>query len=310
MKLTSRERLRRAYEHEEMDRPAIYSRSGFPQGDATYDALKAYLAEHAELKDAWGVETTPYPVTQYVEPYSETFERHVSVLHTPKGDLRATRLESLTGQAGLHETFYINNRDDAEKYLSLPLPEIVGDVSAFFEKDRRMGDRGIVEVSLGHNPAGVVASLCGSENFAMMSITDRDILHALCEREMGIQLAKVDFALAQGTGLYFRSAGQEFLVPPLHGPADFWDFNVKYDRPIFDRIHDAGGRVHVHSHGSIAKMLDGFLAVGGGRVAPLRGAADGRYHPAGGAAGYRPADDHGREYPDQPPVRSDAGGDS
>jgi hypothetical protein len=260
--LTSRERLRRAYFHEPMDRPGIYSRTGYPANDDTYDELKAYLAEHAELKAAWGVETTPYPVTHSVEPYSDTFERHISVLHTPKGDLRATRLESLTGQAGLHETFYINDREQAKAYLSLPLPEIVGDASVFFEKDRLIGDRGIAEVSLGHNPAGIVANLCGSENFAVMSITDRDILHALCEREMGVQLAQVDAALAQGAGPYFRSAGQEFLVPPLHGPVDFRDFNVRYDRPIFDRIHDAGGRVHVHSHGSIAKVIDGFLEAG------------------------------------------------
>jgi len=260
--LTSRERLRRAYFHEPMDRPGVYSRTGFPEDDDTYDDLKAYLTEHTELKAGWAVDMTPDPVTHYTEPYSDTFERHVSVLHTPKGDLRATRLESLTGQAGLHETFFVKDRADAEKYLSLPLPELHADASAFFAADRRMGERGIVEVGISMNPAGTIAELCGSENFALMSITDRDILHALCAREMSIRLAMVNAALAEGVGPYFLTAGQEYLVPPLHGPADFWDFNVRYDKPIFDRIHDAGGRVHVHSHGSIAKVIDGFLEEG------------------------------------------------
>ncbi len=34
--------------------------------------------------------------------------------------------------------------------------------------------------------------------------------------------------------------GEEYLVPPLHGPEDFDDFNVRYDAPISARIHDAG----------------------------------------------------------------------
>jgi hypothetical protein len=43
MTMTRRERLRRCYFNEELDRPAVYSRTGFPQGDSTYDALRAYL---------------------------------------------------------------------------------------------------------------------------------------------------------------------------------------------------------------------------------------------------------------------------
>jgi len=112
------------------------------------------------------------------------------------------------------------------------------------------------------NPGGTVAELCGSENFAIMSITDRDILHALCERELQIHLALLDIVIAQGIGPFFSLYGQEYLVPPLHGPADFWDFNVRYDKPIIDRIHEGGGRVYVHSHGSIAKVIDGFLEMG------------------------------------------------
>jgi hypothetical protein len=58
------------------------------------------------------------------------------------------------------------------------------------------------------------------------------------------------------------SADFERLITTLHGPRDFADFNARYDRPIFDLVHDAGGRVHVHCHGSIAKVFDGFLEAG------------------------------------------------
>jgi hypothetical protein len=48
--MTRRERLRRCYFNEELDRPAVYSRTGFPKDDPTYDSLKAYLLRHTELK--------------------------------------------------------------------------------------------------------------------------------------------------------------------------------------------------------------------------------------------------------------------
>jgi len=261
--ITSRERLRRAYRHLEMDRPAAYSRTGYPADDPSYDRLKAYLGAYSELKVNWSGRAfeTPYETHVEVEPYSEDFERHVTTLRTPKGDLRRARLVSLRGQPGLDETHFINDRQDAEKYLSLPLPEVGGDVTGFFEADARVGERGIVNVYLDQN-AGYIAHLCGSTNFALMSVTDRDILHALCERQMKVILRTLKFLLSEGVGPYFAMAGQEQIVPPLHGPADFRDFNVRYDKPIIDLIHDAGGCIHVHCHARVKQVLPDFVEMG------------------------------------------------
>ncbi|NPV09359.1 MAG: hypothetical protein HPY83_15545 [Anaerolineae bacterium] len=263
--MTRKERLRRAYFHEEMDRPAVYTRTGYPAGDPTYDRVKALFAEHGELKVGWNArqfETRP-EVRHSVEPYSQDFERHISILVTPKGELRSTRLESLHGQPGLDETYFIKSREDAEKYLSLPLPEI-GEIdrSGYDAALAQMGEAGIVEASLGSNPGGTVAALCGSDTFAIMSITDRDILHAMLERHMQVTINVLKRLLAQGIGPYFNMQGQEYIVPPLHGPRDFYDFNVRYDKPIMDLIHEAGGRVHVHCHASIKKVIQGFVDEG------------------------------------------------
>jgi uroporphyrinogen-III decarboxylase len=95
-----------------------------------------------------------------------------------------------------------------------------------------------------------------------MSATDRDVLHAVCERMMKITLAVVDYLMDAGVGPFFSLAGEEYVAPPLHGRRDFDDFNVRYDKPIIDRIHERGGRVHVHCHGSIRTVFDGFLAMG------------------------------------------------
>ena len=117
--MNRRERLTRCYSNQELDRPAVYSRTGFPGNDPSYDKLKAYLQAHSELKASWsGIKQTSYPTRSYKEPHSENFERHVTILQTPKGDLQCSRLVSLKGQPGLAETYFLKTREDAEKYLS------------------------------------------------------------------------------------------------------------------------------------------------------------------------------------------------
>jgi uroporphyrinogen-III decarboxylase len=56
--------------------------------------------------------------------------------------------------------------------------------------------------------------------------------------------------------------GEEYVVPPLHGPEDFRDFNLRYDQPLIDLIHEGGGLVHIHCHGSLRKVLPMFVEMG------------------------------------------------
>ncbi len=263
--MNRRERLKRAFFHDEMDRPAVFSRTGFPANDPTYDRLKAYLAEYTERKAGWRPSSfeTPLPIETRREPLDGEYDRSVHVLHTPAGDLTRTERISRTGLPGLHETYFLKSRDDAESYLSLPPPLLQGDPApSFAETDALIGDSGIVDVNLGFCCAGGVAELFGSEQFAMLTMTDRDILHALAEQYQQTLFARLQFCLDHDIGPFFSMAGEEYLVPPLHGPEDFRDFVVRYDRPIIERIHDAGGRLHIHCHGPLRDVLADFVDVG------------------------------------------------
>lgn len=97
--MTRRERLRICYFNLEADRPAVYSRTLFPADDPSYDELKTYLQAHPELKICWDSTRfeSDYPIESSVEPYSQDFERHIKILHTPKGALRQSSLISLKG---------------------------------------------------------------------------------------------------------------------------------------------------------------------------------------------------------------------
>jgi hypothetical protein len=277
------QRLARCYDCQESDRPAVFVRTGFPADDPSYDRLKAYLQEHTELKAAWSASAvcpTVEPVEKRFEPVSQDWQRQVSILSTPAGRLRSSTLVSLKGQPGLHETYYVNSREDTETYLSLPMPEVAGPVDSFFEAVDRMGDRGIVDVSLGVNPGGMAATLCGSENFALLSISDRDALHALCERQMRIIVERLRYLLARRVGPYFSMSGEEYISPPLHGPKDFYDFNVRYNKPITDLVHEASGWMHTHCHGSIRRVFQGFLDMGTDVLHPFEAPPMGDITPA------------------------------
>ena len=264
MKMSSRERLRRCYCNEQLDRPGIYIRDAYPQNDVTYDRLKAFINSSTDLKYRWSPCWTKKDSlhSHHIEPYNKNFDRHVSILYTPCGNLKSVRLESLKGQPGLQSEYLLKTRQDAEMYLSLPMNITECEVSGFFESDQKVGHRGITEVQLGLNPAGFVAELFGSEMFAIISVTDRDIIHQLCQQHMSIIMEQLKFLADKKVGPYFAMLGQEYIVPPLHSPADFYDFNVKYDKLIIDFIHEIGGRIHIHSHGSIKKVFRGFIDMG------------------------------------------------
>ena len=150
---------------------------------------------------------------------------------------------------------------DAEKFLSQPMPKFAGGLETFRKLDAQIGDAGFAEVDLGSNPGGAVAELMGSETFAIWTLEHREILHALCRWHRDMLLGRLKYILSLGGGPYFCLGGQEFIVPPLHGPADCRDFNTQYDAPIISLIHESGGAVHVHCHGRIARVIDQLVIV-------------------------------------------------
>jgi len=259
--MTSRERLHRCYTHQELDRPGVYIRTNWPS-DASYDPVKAWVNEHTDHKAPVELQElleAPRNTTVTRRPHSDDFAEETTILHTPAGDLRTITLVGLRLLPGLCQEHLIKTPEDVQKWLSLPLPELRGDASAFHEANRKIADRGIADAILGGNPGGTVAGLMGSETFAFFTVSDRDIVHAMLQRWQEILLRRLRHALSLGIGPYFSILGQEWIVPPLHGSADFADFNTRYDKAIIDAVHEAGGRIHVHSHGRIGQVFQQFI---------------------------------------------------
>ncbi len=272
--MTSRERLDAAYRCQPVDCVPIFVRgvSDTRPPHESYAPLRKLVCETCDLKWGWSTaEAFPAPpTTRRVEPYDGDFDLVTTVMPTPRGELVHQHLAGRKGQPGMTRKHWLASRDDALKFMSLPEPEPRGDAGGFFALREQAGERGIVEVHLRDmNPGGHVADLFGSEAFALLSIEDRGLIHELLEHATQRALRVIDWLLARDVGPYFAISGQEYIAPPLHGPRDFWDFNVRYDKRLFGRIRDADGLVHVHCHGSLRGLLEGFVEAGANVLHPV-----------------------------------------
>jgi len=282
--LTPRERLDRCYRCLETDRPGVYLRGVTETlpSHPSYEPLRRLAVERTEMKGGWSAWSLvpPRQMKTRIVPHTEAFDLSITTLHTPAGVLCRRCFVGRHGQPGMTEKYFLESPEDAEKYLSLPPRDPGGGLEEFFERVAGMGERGIVEIYLGFNPAGVVAELFGTENFAIMSAEHRDVLHELMERQMQEILGLVKHVLARGGGPYFAMLGEEYIVPPIHGPRDFRDFNLRYDRPIVELIHDAGGLIHIHCHGSLKAVLEDLARIGPDVLHPVEAPPMGDVTPA------------------------------
>ena len=276
--MTSRERLMAAMRREEPDRMPIYIRGvgvtspnwrenlRHPSYLPLYEAVEKYC----DWEHGWGGGSGVFlSATDQVRSYSETrpskdedFVIHERVLETPKGPLKAASFSSTKGKPGMADEYYIKDREDAEKFLSIPYVPLKPDVSSFFSENRRIGDRGIVIVSLGADPIYWIQQIMGSELLAIWSIEERELLTEMVEMMFQRCYDFVKYLVKSGVGPVFGSAGQELATPPLLSPDDFREFVVKYDKPLIDLVHEHGGLVHVHCHGNLDAVLEDFVEMG------------------------------------------------
>jgi uroporphyrinogen decarboxylase-like protein len=215
------------------------------------------------------------PTEKHVEavPGHEDVAHHVTVIEGPGGPLRQTVARSRVGHPPMTVEHLLKTPEDAENLLALPYEPVRPDPQRFVDLDRAVGDRGLVLIILGYDAIGEVYELLGTERLAIWSIDHRDLLHRMLEefsrRRLDVIRYLGECGLAERMPLWVGHVGAELVVPPLASPTDFRDFVVRYDRPLHDAVHDLGGFVHVHSHGSICRLLEDFADMGADVLHPV-----------------------------------------
>ncbi|MGC9347083.1 MAG: uroporphyrinogen decarboxylase family protein, partial [Anaerolineae bacterium] len=184
-----------------------------------------------------------------------------SVLHTPMGDLYAERRLDAENAAGAQTAYFCREIKDLEKILSIPYEPVAPDLTAFYRAANKLGDAGLMMVNLSM-PIGVAYSLVHPETFALWTLTERDALVCFTEIMFERQRTFLHQALEAGAGPVFFTVGTEFVAPPMCSPQTFDVLVTPFDAPLFELIHEHGGRVIVHHHGNIDAILEKIADLG------------------------------------------------
>jgi len=273
-KLSSRERILRAFRCQETDRVPIrlWGVDTFAESVAhpSYWPLHRLAAQHCDQIITWPVpvdfaltEVGTVEIHKFTRPSRhEDFVEEVTVISTPEGELTSVFLKSLSRKPGYIKEHFIKTPQDVKKVLSIPYIPPRPDVRGFFELDRKLGDKAIPMVGLPSDPVYVVNDMIGSELFAIWSIEERPLLQefisAMAERWHSLVL----YLLEQGVGPIFGYVGPELCIPPLQSVRDFKEMVVDIEKPTIAVIHDHGGLVWVHCHGGMDPVLELFMEMG------------------------------------------------
>jgi len=282
MTMTCRQRLITALQKGKPDRLPIFIRGVNIFSDTwvqtrhpSYHPLVELVREKTDPIVFWGAgwgygltRTDPQAESKRVVEEDADWKVVETRLETPLGPLTQLFRSSKRGHPGFVAKSFVANPEDVEKLLSIPHQPIEPDLESHRELVEKVGEDGLVLPNLGSSMMWL-HSLMDSETLALWSITHRELLHLLLRtfNERVLELMKK--LLEGGCGPVIGSIGQELATPPLLGPADFEEFVVEYDREVIDMVHRYGATVHIHCHGNLRGVLDGFRRMGTDSMHPV-----------------------------------------
>jgi uroporphyrinogen-III decarboxylase len=282
--MTSRERLLTAFRREQPDRVPIQVRGVLAwddewcaNRDESFRPLIEAVQERCDHAAYWSAKqgflfSRLDPVEVHVEQLDsgrDGFVLRRMTLECPLGPLTCETHVSTRGLPSLQTKYYLETDEDLRRLLSLPHRPVEPTADGFAALEAKVGDHGIALVGMGMNPLGRVYDLLGTENLALWSVTKREALMDLLDLIAGRMRDWLRRLIATGVGPAFTTLGHELCTPPMQSPRDFRDFCVRHDKPLFDMIHDAGGLVHVHSHGYLDAVLEMFAEMGTDVLHPI-----------------------------------------
>lgn len=286
--MTSRERLLALLRGEPTDRIGVslmgvrvFTPWWMANRHRSYAPLVERVRRHGDVLSGIGLETGFFGTAAPLEIHKraelaeghENVEYRITEVTAPHGTLRAVDAWHTVQQLNMPHEHFIKTPDDAENLLAIPYVAPQVDLAPVIERDRQIGPRGLVMIGIGSNPIGDVHALFGTERLALWSFEHRDLLHRLLaellRRKLDLVRAVGASGLAREMPVLWTHVGAEAVVPPLAGPADFYDFCVRYDAELHAAMHHMGGYVRVHSHGSLSKVIEGFAEAGTDILQPV-----------------------------------------
>ncbi len=269
--LTSRERLSRLFNGEEIDRIPIWLL-------APYHPIGCYV----------DIYNTPCykPIVEYISKYCDTFDRRSPdsgfCFNVHPDILRKTIVEEhagnritkdiiqykditfekhiSTGRDGTRIKPLLEEPEELDKILSIPYQPPKPNMDQFFKEEQELGDKGLMMVDLG-DPLAPLYSLTSAGNFSLWTAIDYDRLLYFLDEMYRRVYDYYKYLLEKNVGDVYFIVGAEFAGPPLVSPSKFNELSVRYVKGIVDLIRAYGKKSIVHYHGNLYKILDGMKEI-------------------------------------------------
>ena len=254
----------------------------------SYQRLMDYIRAHTDCITNWNPRVAtdaytcqerflcsdfPVEIETRTEPAGQ-FQRTTRICHTPQGDLRSIAQSDPNVYTTWHVEHWCKNLADVDKALSVPYQPADYDASDLARVREELGDHGLVMASVG-DPAYLVADLMSFQDFLMWVFEETDhfarTVAVVAERVMENLRRQLDCCVVD----LYRIVGPEYFTPPYLPPEMFRRFVVPYVTEMTRLIHARGGKVRLHCHGKMGRVLDLILETGCDGIDPCEPPPDG-----------------------------------
>lgn len=270
--VNSKERLTRIFQGKEIDRPALKLWGTGLGQRMIHKAYKPVYDLAIELSDIMesvsskfdimlgsgnddlcSIKEQALPGTNWVDRYK--------YIQLPDRKLSTKHRYSTIGEPGYTLEYLIKEPDDLKALINLSYQPYEINTQPYYERQKILGNKGIVLFNIDHPAYAIIRSM-GSECFGLMSFDERELIHEAVNIYSDRILNHVKAVLSTGLTPIFGWVGPELCTPPLTRMLDFEEFVYSIDKKVCDLIHNAGGYVWVHCHGSVGKLLTRFIDMG------------------------------------------------
>ncbi len=267
IELTSKERLTRLFNNQEIDRVPIWLL--FP-----YHRYGSYV-------DVYNIPCYKR-LTDYIEKYCDTFDRRsydTGFCYNANPDINSFWQErnkngntykeyivkykdlefikyTRTGTDSTKVKYLIEDVDSLERIVSIPYNAPKPYVSSYTKEKEELGDRGLMMINL-PDPLSPLYSIMSASDFSICSLTDYDKLIAFTDVMYQRVYDYTKYLLEHHIGEVFFIIGCEFAGPPLVSPDKFNELSTRYVKGIVDLIRIYEKKSIVHYHGNLLDIRGG-----------------------------------------------------
>jgi hypothetical protein len=234
-----------------------------PGQDLNYGRLTEYARRYTDVMHDWRPDRKA-PV--YCDAEDVRIDTQVSAdgptvttVHTPRGEL--SEVKRKVGDTTWATKHFIETEDDLDIYLAIDGEPLRPSLDAFWRERQRLGDRGLMRISLS-DPIGMLAPQLPRDTLYIWMVERSELVDVLHERMFERLRGLVAYLAQSRVECVFQFSGAEYAAPPMASPEMFDRHVGRFGKPIADLLHAHGCLPTLHCHSKVGALLTRFADMG------------------------------------------------